>query len=457
MLPGQTPPNSALETLQYEKQQRDIAMQDPRYKAYQPRGHILNAFYDKGPEVCMVGPSGTGKSRGWLEKIHLCMSKYPGSRTLLVRKTRESLTQSAMVTFEKFVLPDNNTVKFRTMEQEYRYLNGSVVVLGGMDKASKVLSSEYDIIYAQEATELSDEDWETLITRNRFGIMPYNQLIADCNPGPPSHWLNKRILSGKVKCINTTHEDNPTLWDADKKEWTERGKNYIAKLDALTGVRYKRLRLGLWAAAEGMIYDEWNADIHMCDPMPNPPKDWRRVWINDFGYTHPMCFQAWAISPEDVAYRFFEIYQTKLLVEDLAALIRRWQGREHEPNPEALVCDWDAEGRATLERHLEMSTTPANKEVLAGIDSVKSMLKVREGENGKPGIVLCRGATEEKDPDLVDAVLPTCTEEEIEAYEWDDAKKKEQPKKENDHGCDDVRYFAQYTTDNTLNWGRGMR
>jgi hypothetical protein len=63
----------------------------------------------------------------------------------------------------------------------------------------------------------------------------------------------------------------------------------------------------------------------------------------------------------------------------------------------------------------------------------------------------------EKDPDLVDAVLPTCTEEEIEGYEWADNKKKEVPKDINNHGMDCIRYLSQYLTDNSLNWGRGMR
>lgn len=456
MVVGPLHPNSAPEKLFYDKQEKIALSADPRYKAYEPRKNILKAFYCQDAEVLLEGPSGTGKSRGLLEKIHLCMSKYAGARTLLVRKTRESLTQSAIVTYEKFVLPDNNMVKFRTAEQQYNYANGSQVVLGGMDKASKVLSSEYDIIYIQEATELSDEDYETLITRNRFGVMPYNQIIADCNPVYPTHWLHQRSISGKITTIKTDHKDNPVLWDENAKEWTPRGIAYIAKLDALTGVRYKRLRLGLWVAAEGMVYDDWDTNIHIGKAMHEPPKDWRRVWIIDFGYTNPLCWQAWAISPDDVAYRFAEIYQTKMLVEDLSAKLIAWRHSENEPLPEAIICDWDAEDRATLERHLEMSTQPANKEVMNGIQEVKS--RMRKRDDGSTGLVLCRDALiEGKDPDLVDAVLPTCTEEEIEAYEWEDNKKKEAPKKINDHGCDCIRYLSKYCSESSMAWSRGMR
>lgn len=423
---------------------------DPRYKAYSPRGAIKDIFYCKDPEVCADGPAGTGKSRGVLEKMHLCMSKYPGSRALIVRKTRESLTQSAMVTYEKFVIPENDTVKFRTAEQEYRYVNGSVVVVGGMDKSSKVLSSEYDFIYVQEATELTEEDWEVLVTRNRYGVMPYNQVVGDCNPSFPTHWLYQRMQSSKTTRIKTDHKDNPVYWLNGK--WTKRGAEYISKLDALTGVRHKRLRLGIWCAAEGIIYEEWDASKHMISrDAINIGKDWPRVWTIDFGFTNPFVLQVWATDPSSgKSYRYFEFYHTKTLVEDVAAIIKIWKRNNVEPDPEAIVCDWDAEGRATLERHLGMSTTPASKNVLEGIEAVKSKLK-----NGQ--LYYLRDSLYELDYDLDDAKKPTCSEQEIEGYEWEEGKRKEQPKKVDDHGMDTTRYFAMYMTDNSLSWSRGMR
>ena len=444
--------NPMIQEKMRQKADRLSVIADPRYKAYTPQGSCSKVFYDKSSEIIMQGPSGTGKSRSILEKLNLLCCKYPGMRALMVRKTRESLTQSAMVTFEKFVMVENGTIKFRTAEQEYRYANGSVIALGGMDKASKVLSSEYDIIYAQEATELDEEDWETLLTRNRYGIVPYQQMIGDCNPSHPRHWLKLRIDARKIVNIKTDHEDNPVYWDKAMGEWTPRGVAYIAKLDALTGVRYKRLRLGLWAAAEGMIYDEWDSTKHLCNHF-DPPKDWKRLWVVDFGFTRPLVWQAWAIDPDGICYRFAELYQTKLLVEDAAALIQVWRKNENEPFPDDIICDHDAEDRATLERHLQVPTTPANKDVLSGIQTVKEKLKVQG--NGRAGIVFMRDSLIEVDSELTDAKLPTCTEEEIEAYEWDDKKKKEQPVKENDHGLDCLRYMAQYETDNSLNWSRG--
>jgi phage terminase large subunit len=115
-----------------------------------------------------------------------------------------------------------------------------------MDKSTKIMSSEYDMIYVQEATELTEEDWESLTTRLRNGIMPYQQLMADCNPSHPQHWLKLRCDRGATLLLESRHEDNPSITPA-----------YIAKLDALTGVMKLRLRYGRWAAAEGMVYESW--------------------------------------------------------------------------------------------------------------------------------------------------------------------------------------------------------
>jgi hypothetical protein len=41
---------------------------------------------------------------------------------------------------------------------QYRYANGSMVAIGGLDNPTKVMSSEYDICYIQESTELNVKD-----------------------------------------------------------------------------------------------------------------------------------------------------------------------------------------------------------------------------------------------------------------------------------------------------------
>src|SRR5207237_347952 len=135
---------------------------------YQPFGAALRMWRSRRRELLLCGPGDTGKSRGILEKFHFCADKYFKARLLMVRKTRASLTQSGMVTYEQRVLPEgwlDNLIHFKTQEQQYEYPNGSIIAVGGMDNAEKILSSEWDMIYPQEATELSENDWEILTMR----------------------------------------------------------------------------------------------------------------------------------------------------------------------------------------------------------------------------------------------------------------------------------------------------
>jgi phage terminase large subunit len=112
----------------------------------------------------------------------------------------------------------------RSHRQVYHFPNGSEVVVGGMDKPQKIMSSEYDFIYPQEAIELNEEDWESLTTRLRNGRVPYQQIVADTNPSHPRHWLKLRCDAGRCRLINTTHEDNPVLYDRAAGEMRSPGR-----------------------------------------------------------------------------------------------------------------------------------------------------------------------------------------------------------------------------------------
>lgn len=398
----------------------------------------------------LAGPAGTGKTRGHLEKLNACALKYDGMRGLIVRKSRAWLTQTAMVTFEKDVDPFFHGARFSTVKQEYQYTNGSIIAVAGLDKdAQKVMSGQYDIIYVNEETELTEGEHEALTTRLRNGVMPYQQLLADCNPGPPTHWLKKRAERGQTRLLPSTHEDNPVLFD-DDGQVTERGAAYLAKLDALTGVRYLRLRKGQWAAAEGMIYEGWDPLVHVID-RDALPRSWRRYWVVDFGYTHPFVWQAWAEDEDGRLYLEHEIHMTGRIVEDHAKQILEVCGYESvrggrpvpadtdripDPLPYSLICDHDAEDRATLERHLGVPTYGAYKAVGVGIQLVQTRL--RPAGDGRPRLFVLRNSLVEVDPWAIDHKRPTRLSEEMESYVWDTKDglpKGEQPVKIDDDSC----------------------
>lgn len=408
----------------------------PGRRRFRPYGAAERMFYSKEKELLLSGPAGTGKSRAELEKIHLCAMKYPGMRALFLRKTRKSLTEAALFTFETKVVQAHHPIlrgPTRPFRHNYRYPNGSEIVVGGLDNPDRVMSTEYDMAYVQEAPECTEEDWELVTTRLRNGAMPYQQLLADANPDSPTHWLYQRCQAGRTLLLESRHEDNPTVT-----------ATYLATLDALSGVRYQRLRLGLWVAAEGMVYEGWDPAIHRVQRF-DIPKDWARYWVVDFGFTHPFVWSAYAQDPDGRLYRYREIYRTQRLVEDHAKEILTVVKRENDPKPSAIICDHDAEDRATLERHLGMETTAAHKSVSDGIQAVASRLKV--AGDGKARMFFLRDSLVERDPNLADRKLPCCTEEEPEGYVWNlggGRRKGEEPVKENDHGLDAARYMVAH-------------
>lgn len=315
--------------------------------------------------------------------------------------------------------------------------------------ANEIIS--HNCIFVMEATDFTLDDWEKCNSRLRNGRVSFQQLLADCNPQQPSHWLRQRCTDGKTKMLISRHEDNPRLFSGEG-EVTSYGKAYLERLDNLTGVRYLRLRKGQWAAAEGMIYEDWQVDRNVIDRKVLP-LDWPRYWAVDFGYTNPFVWQMWAVDPDGRAYLEKEIYRTKRLVEDHAKDILRVvvgeNGKWKYPRPQAVICDHDAEDRATLERHLGFGTVAANKAVSEGIQAVQS--RVRVAGDGLPRLFILRDALVERDAELKSAGLPTCTLEEIEGYVWKPKpggvlpkEVPDEPLKKDDHGCDAGRYFVAH-------------
>jgi hypothetical protein len=170
--------------------------------------------------------------------------------------------------------------------QFYRYPNGAVVWIVGLDNPDKILSGEFGAAYVNQAEELSLNDWETLSTRvtGRGSVNPRPMLFGDCNPSAEDHWIKRRADGHVLTLLDSRHEDNPTLYD-ESGRITAQGQRTMAVLDALTGVRYQRLRLGLWVGAEGQYYTQWDTVRHVCDPFPIPA-DWRMWGGFDYGYRH---------------------------------------------------------------------------------------------------------------------------------------------------------------------------
>jgi PBSX family phage terminase large subunit len=422
-------------------------------KAPELRGAALELGRCHDTEVGLDGPAGTGKTYAILYYIHVLLLKYPGAKWLVTRRYNTDLAGSAMATYQNDVLNASEGVRYfggsRVKPPGYIYPNGSFLAVSGLDRPSRLKSFECDGVYINEATEVEIEHLEYARMRLRKGVVPWQHIVMDFNPDAPTHWLNQRMNEGTTTRLLSRHEDNPRYFDVVTQDWTEDGRRYIEDiLGGLTGVRLARYRYGIWAAAEGTVYeDAWDARRNVIDNH-HIPADWPRYLAIDFGFTNPFCCLWAALDPDGRIIIYRQLYRTKRLVEDHAADIRRysrWGEKDGDPLPREIICDHDAEGRATLERHLGLRTMAAHKAVLDGIQALAARFK--PAGDGKPRFMVMRNSLVERDPELAQQKKPTCLEEEPDVYVWSVGadgriKAKEEPVKEFDHGVDSARYLV---------------
>jgi PBSX family phage terminase large subunit len=236
------------------------------------------------------------------------------------------------------------------------------------------------------------------------------------NPDNQQHFILTDFINNEkldARTWNFTFEDNPVLSEAFKNELR----------NSYTGVFYHRFIEGQWVNAEGLVYPNFNRDVHVIEPFAIP-ESWTVYRAIDFGYKNPfVCL--WGATDEDGRlYIFAEHFKSEKLIEYHAARIKEVGYLDADT-----VADHDSQDRAELKAH-DIFTAAANKEVIAGIKAVQSRLMVKG--DGKPRIY----------------VFSTCREliKEFGLYEWDESKEgkaeKEEPRKLNDHGMDALRYMV---------------
>jgi hypothetical protein len=440
-------PRAVLDALPYaaaalklaQEREKTTPISIPRFRG---AANVAQAITD--PEWLLSGPSETGKTFGGLWRLDALLRSTPHAKAAIVRKVRKDMALTVLETWDRLIRIRGGVVRHGGERVDFfSYPNGSRCWVAGLDDPGKVLSSELDWIYINQAEGVTKSDWEFCSTRTtgRGVVTDTPMLFGDCNPGAPTHWILKR---DRIKKLHSVHRDNPTLYD-ELGILTKQGERTMTSLQALTGVRRERLYLGKWVQAEGTVYD-FDRSVHLITRA-----EFEKVivvrWVCgiDFGYTNPFVWQRWAMDSDGRLYLEREIYKTRRLVEDHAVDIKRLNG---ERLISATVADHDAEGRATLEKR-GIGTIQAFKDVEPGIQNLQARLAV--AGDGKPRLYVVEDACEVRDEALAAAHEPSCSLEEFEVYSWplapDGKPQKEVPIKRYDHGMDTARYVAAYVDD----------
>lgn len=108
----------------------------------------------------------------------------------------------------------------------------------------------------------------------------------NCNPDGPYHWFKTGWIDKRKEkhllYLHFTMDDNLSLSEKIKERYRS----------MYTGVFFKRYILGLWAMAEGIIYDMFNPDVHVTDQDQELYPSGRYISI-DYGTQNATVFLLW--------------------------------------------------------------------------------------------------------------------------------------------------------------------
>jgi len=409
----------------------------------------VSAWRDKSFIKLLTGSAGGGKSRLAAEIIHAICQKYPGVTCLMLRKTRESTTNSIVAFMKQTVMGAQLGVSvFHVVgESMFKYANGSMLIYGGMkndEQRERVRSiggtGGVDFVWLEEATQFSEDDFNELLARMRGNVAGWRQIILTTNPDSPTHWIFRRLIQGGEASVHYSRaSDNPS-----------NPAEYQEILSKLTGVQYERLVLGLWKNAEGAVYEEFSPEIHMLDTMPPAIMFKRFVAGVDWGFTNPGVIQVWGEDNDGRILLVEEWYVTGQVVSGNNGMDGYWVTKAKEMQDkydiEVFICDPASPAYIQTFNMCNLNAVPADNDIRSGIDSCKQRL--RKAKDNRPRMFFYKYALVEPDPVRIDRKQPTCCLDEIVGYEWPKDKPnqatKEVPVKKNDHSMDTMRYVSKY-------------
>jgi phage terminase large subunit len=148
----------------------------------------------------------------------------------------------------------------------YHFGNGSWVEFFSTDSEQKLRGRKRDVLYVNEANELSFIEWQQLKMRTtRFSIVDYNPSFSD------DHWLCGLNKDPRTYHFITTYKDNPFLEQTIIDE--------IESLRLKNQSLWQIYGLGLQAVIEGLIFK----NVEIIDEFPNYAK---KICLGmDFGYS----------------------------------------------------------------------------------------------------------------------------------------------------------------------------
>lgn len=218
--------------------------------------------------------------------------------------------------------------------------------------------------YINEASLANEEVFDEIKSRcSAEGA----RILCDTNPGHPSHWLKVNYMDkSDGKTIQAFHyrlDDNTFL--------SERYRESMKK--STSGLFYKRNIEGLWCMAEGVVYPDFNADVHYISREKLKTIQMKHYMAGvDFGWEHYGSICLVGVGVDGNYYVIKEIAEKHKHIEwwiDRAKEIIAEYGNIY------FYCDHARMDYITKMQQAGVKAIKANKSVMEGIATVASLFK----------------------------------------------------------------------------------
>lgn len=188
-------------------------------------------FFDESRYLVLKGGGGSGKSIFAGRKILERLTSESGHRFLVCRKVGKTLRDSCFNQLISQLRECFPGVRFKANQSDMRITipsTGGEIIFSGLDDVEK-LKSVHAItgIWIEEASELTEDDFNQLDIRLRGETKHYKQIILSFNPISITHWLKARFFDRTPADATThrsTYKDNRFL-DAEQIKVLEGFKN----------------------------------------------------------------------------------------------------------------------------------------------------------------------------------------------------------------------------------------